>query len=946
MKAIIFTTDAIFALIIAMASLSLLLFFNIQQQTPYITSFTGASSLLSSLQSANLKSIKNSSEFAYMLYLQNYSSHESSPAFDENSGHSGYVPYGPQYPTVAFVYSYPDSYDAHNIGVPIAAYGNIYFIANTSNYGTGIYSINATTGASLWSLSTNAIDLLAYDNMIVYVEYTSLSAGHFNITARSPLTGALIWSRNISSYGLNQKFSIPSIVEWGGSIYYSTQNGGILKIDPNNGTVAAHLVQDYSLPSMLSILNGSLVSVNSGPSTLSLVSGNLDTLWTQPATEAFGMSTNNDNMIFAGTMNTISGASYYSSYFINGTTNFQLPTYNTSYGVASALGVVVYQSETTGTSTMAAYTYDGTPLWLKALGGGGSSGANITYMPPIITSNYVYSFWPWSPQTIIAQNLSTGAVAWEAQLPSAYGAIRHAFAAYGRLYVQTYGSGNTYIIAIGSQCGSYDYNASVLALASQMYIEGMNGCAVALLNQVNTVSNYGLTINGTVPSYDEIAYFDGYNSNLSLGYNPNIGADTFTWSFWINPEAWNNGGILGESLSSSGHPYMAEEPNSMLEFTMDGGNSKYTTNATIELNQWQYVAGTYNLQTGVMNLYVNGNLVSTANSLPGIAMGNGDMQIGELFGNHFNGFISDLQIYSQQLNRNQISALYSEGIQGAPLEGAGLAAWYPLAGDGNNYANNMSYGNGFPYDMLYLQPPYTPPGIGDSYGVSSATTVIPLTTYATYFDGNDSYVSFTPRQQMNAATALLWVKTTSNGAMLFTLNYGQPFLFMQVGRTYSANGGNPDQLVISMRSDTGSVVQTLDSGKNINDGRWHMIALAWDGSEAYAYIDGKLMANMSFSGTLGVEGGGGNIGGFGNEYNMTGLISDAQLYDSYLSPAQISQLYSDGLASIPLSGIGNVTWISLDGNQNAYTGGFNDYAYNVTYTKVGSLHNVGVYIWH
>jgi hypothetical protein len=56
------------------------------------------------------------------------------------------------------------------------------------------------------------------------------------------------------------------------------------------------------------------------------------------------------------------------------------------------------------------------------------------------------------------------------------------------------------------------------------------------------------------------------------------------------------------------------------------------------------------------------------------------------------GSEADLQIYSTSLSANQVQQLYAEGIDGPPLQGAGLAAWYPLDGNGNDYSGNGNNG--------------------------------------------------------------------------------------------------------------------------------------------------------------------------------------------------------------------------------------------------------------
>lgn len=53
-----------------------------------------------------------------------------------------------------------------------------------------------------------------------------------------------------------------------------------------------------------------------------------------------------------------------------------------------------------------------------------------------------------------------------------------------------------------------------------------------------------------------------------------------------------------------------------------------------------------------------------------------------------NGSLSNVQIYSTYLSSSQIQQLYSEGIGGAPLSGAGLIGWWPLNGNALDFSGN------------------------------------------------------------------------------------------------------------------------------------------------------------------------------------------------------------------------------------------------------------------
>jgi hypothetical protein len=55
---------------------------------------------------------------------------------------------------------------------------------------------------------------------------------------------------------------------------------------------------------------------------------------------------------------------------------------------------------------------------------------------------------------------------------------------------------------------------------------------------------------------------------------------------------------------------------------------------------------------------------------------------------HFDGYISNLQIYDTVLSDAEANSLYLEGIGGAPIDINHLIGWWPLNGNANDYSGN------------------------------------------------------------------------------------------------------------------------------------------------------------------------------------------------------------------------------------------------------------------
>ena len=103
---------------------------------------------------------------------------------------------------------------------------------------------------------------------------------------------------------------------------------------------------------------------------------------------------------------------------------------------------------------------------------------------------------------------------------------------------------------------------------------------------------------------------------------------------------------------------------------------------------------------------------------------------------------------------------------------------------------------------------------------------------------------------------------------------------------------------------------------------WHHVGFSYDSSTGIVriYLDGvNVQTCTGFSGNL-------NTGsdlwiGKGSNYAyFNGFISDVQIYNTALTPSQMSQLYQEGIDPIPISNAGLIGWWPLNGDFNDYSG--------------------------
>ena len=157
------------------------------------------------------------------------------------------------------------------------------------------------------------------------------------------------------------------------------------------------------------------------------------------------------------------------------------------------------------------------------------------------------------------------------------------------------------------------------------------------------------------------------------------------------PSSTCNGNFAGLGLSAGGN----------VGFAACGND--YTSSLNAPLNSWTFIAAVYASGSTQVTMYLNtqsatgalsaGNVLNTPSSSISSNIGKWPT------GCYFNGKISNVQIYANALSTNQITSLYTEGLQGLPLQTNGLVGWWPLNGNANDYSGNSD--NGFSSNIIY-----------------------------------------------------------------------------------------------------------------------------------------------------------------------------------------------------------------------------------------------------
>ncbi|MDE1833290.1 MAG: hypothetical protein KGH58_02625, partial [Candidatus Micrarchaeota archaeon] len=333
-------------------------------------------------------------------------------------------------------------------------------------------------------------------------------------------------------------------------------------------------------------------------------------------------------------------------------------------------------------------------------------------------------------------NVNNGQQLWNMSLPNA---------PYAPSGTQFYNNialayGNAYV-ADGSELYAFGtYKAkpgdSLLQSLAAMYLNNQGAYASILLSKIYPSQNVGLYINSTYAPDLQVATFNAISGCASLAYLSTNTTAALQQGKNISVSAWMYPTDLTTSrgvVSGDSYFIRVDSPGeggkiSWFVYVNSAIEPRLSSKAAPQTNRWYHVVGTYNQKSGVMNLYVNGALNNTETRTGAPTTGyfgaGYKFTVGTASSCQFIGKIADVQVYDNALSSGQVQQLYSEGLFGAPLSGSGLALWWPLDGNGNDYGGNFY--NGFPNNVLWQNATYLPGSLLNSYQVSKASTPVAL----------------------------------------------------------------------------------------------------------------------------------------------------------------------------------------------------------------------------
>ncbi len=240
----------------------------------------------------------------------------------------------------------------------------------------------------------------------------------------------------------------------------------------------------------------------------------------------------------------------------------------------------------------------------------------------------------------------------------------------GNCQVVKVGSGITQTISLEGECQGQQPE----------YVLQSNGQATTNVIFDVEYPATGVTVTAwiNIPAYSGPNNYCGGAGTGSIFYN---GAYD-----WANGQSWT-------FTIDNGYVEM-QTPN------MPGGGG--TSNLRAPLNSWVFVAGTIEYATSSTSeyvLYLNSAEYGPFTANTAYANTDGVSYLGTGFACNprgqfetFYGSISNVQVYNVTLSPSEVTALYQEGIGGAPIRPQNIMGWWPLNGNAQDYSGNNNNG--------------------------------------------------------------------------------------------------------------------------------------------------------------------------------------------------------------------------------------------------------------
>ena len=329
---------------------------------------------------------------------------------------------------------------------------------------------------------------------------------------------------------------------------------------------------------------------------------------------------------------------------------------------------------------------------------------------------------------------------------------------------------------------------------------------------------------------------------------------------------------------------------------------------------WYHLAVT--VDNGTCLIYLNGQALTTSTGgspQTTLQTSTADFKLGywQTSTTTFNGKMSNIKLWSSKLEATEIETLYNNG---SPIEtlanipqNSNLQGWWKLDASATYDSSTTTWN--IPDDS-------TNSNDGTSSGMTQANLVQSdlsfrsgYSPYALDFDSASSdaitlgntigngFTQITCSIWANISTSGLTQSTYRNFLVKFPSGSGDATPF----ELRSNNGNRTDsynnKLFFRINTNTGSYGFTDAGFEFTESNKWYHLVGTYDGSNVKLFVDGVEYYSISASGTLNSNNNNATIGKSGSTGNFNGKLSNASIWNTALTSAQVSELYNEGVPS-------------------------------------------------
>ena len=412
-----------------------------------------------------------------------------------------------------------------------------------------------------------------------------------------------------------------------------------------------------------------------------------------------------------------------------------------------------------------------------------------------------------------------------------------------------------------------------------------------------SLSNFtfdGLTNGWVKGKYGNSLLFNGSNTKVTA--NPSFPIATGSVSLWINPNyvvpSGGGNSLFSENNNTFGLYYNSPGFSSTnLDFW--GGGNDTAGSAKPSIGIWNHIVITWSAST--KQIYLNNTLVGSSTGSFTYAFTSPLNIGGQWTGNStiktINGSLDDVRIYNRALSATEVTALY-QGSNPANCDQT-CSSYLKFDENGGTTALNSLHG-------------VSTANNNNGTLINSPTWVAGKYGNSLLFNGSNNYVNipYSSSFSFSSYTLSAWIKTSNAGSgrrRIITYQPSDPtYLLMSLNNNVLEFGDSPSGTLST-------------NGSLLNDNTWHLVtvtkqagvSLTWyvDGAQVgYKSSSDSTVQNYSTSIQIGTQ--------ISHGEYFAGSIDDTRIYNTALTSAQVSSLYSSQSTNVDTTNL--VAYYNLD----------------------------------